>query len=127
MEETPKEHPTGFTARKKVDDSWKQSVEQEKKTIDESGSQEEPYVEPGFIPFASSLGLQAMAALGEIKDPARPEAKPDLRQAQYLIDILQMLFEKTQGNLSAQESQIMENLMYELRVKFVEKKRGALS
>jgi hypothetical protein len=45
----------------------------------------------------------------------------DLEQAQYMIDILEMLQEKTKGNLSDEEGQMMEGLLYQLRMLYVSK------
>ena len=74
-----------------------------------------------FNMFLSSLSMQAMMALGEAPHPVTGAAQEDFEQARYLIDILGMLQEKTQGNLTPEESSLLEGLLYELRMKYVEK------
>lgn len=106
---------------KKVDESWKEAVQKEKKVVREPEAEAPADVETGadlpeasFPFFLSTLGMQAMHAL----DAA------ELGQAKYLIDTLEMLAEKTKGNLTAQEQQMLTGLLYELRVKFVEKNQA---
>ena len=92
-------------------------------------SQEEPSQtspEADFSYFISTLGTQALAALGAFPDPATGKPRTtitseDLAQAKVLIDILQMISEKTKGNLTPEESTSLEELMYQLRVRFVER------
>lgn len=110
---------------KKVDESWKQNVDKEKETGVDPG--EEPaYPEPNFPFFITSIGMQALTLLGELRDPNAPaetSQEPDLAQAHYLIGSLEMLSEKTRGNLSTQEDTMLKNLLYDLRLKFVEKSK----
>ena len=112
---------------KKVDESWKDSVRKEKDTVTESPA---PAVVPeaDFLSFVSTLAMQALSALGEMKqDPAAPPAVVDLKQAQYLIDIIQMLSEKSRGNLTVDETNELNTLLYELRMRFVRtSQKGAL-
>ncbi len=75
--------------------------------------------------FISSLGMQALLFLGELPDPQTGDKKPDLPQAKYLIDTLDMLSGKTKGNLSKEEEKMLEDLLYELRLKFVEKSQNS--
>jgi hypothetical protein len=67
-----------------------------------------------------SLCTQALAHLGEIPDPATGTISADLTGARQLIDILAMLQEKTRGNLDADESSLLEQALYDLRIKYVE-------
>ncbi len=114
-----------FTVKRKVDESWKETIEREKKSSShsESSDQPNPLSEPNFSMFVSTIGMQVLMALGETEDPANPAKKADLGQAQYLIDILEMLSAKTKGNLSAEEQAMMQTLLYQLRLKFVEKSK----
>ena len=81
------------------------------------------YPEADFAFFISSLGMQAMMALGEIPNPSTGQKETDVRQAQYLIDILHMLSAKSKGNLNEFEAGTLQNLLYELQLKFVDKSR----
>ncbi len=116
----PQEHSSDFTVKKKVDESWKDNVEKEK-IVTESENTGPGTQESNFSSFASTLGMQAFFSLGEFQDPASPENKIDLAQAKYLIDILQTLSDKTTGNLSEEEALMMKELLYGLKMKFVEK------
>lgn len=109
--------------QKKVDEGWKAEVEREKR----SGSDKRPAAAPpaDFALFLSSLGLEAYVALGEVAHPETGEKAPHLEHAQYLIDVLGMLEEKTRGNLTQEEAAAFAELLYGLRMKFVEKKREA--
>ena len=116
------EHSSDPTARKKVDESWKEAIHKEKGGAEEIGEREEAFPpEPDFPFFVSTIGMQALAALGEIPDPASGEKKINTTQAQYLIDVIQMLSAKTKGNLSKEEEAMMRDLLYQLQMKFVEK------
>lgn len=104
---------------KKVDESWKNSVETEK--VSEEATPENNLPVSSFSFFVSSLGVEAMIALGQAPHPATNEKKENLSQAKYLIDIIQMLAEKTKGNLIKEEEEILQDLLYHLQMQFVEK------
>ena len=53
------------------------------------------------------------------------DAPQNLPQARYLIDVIQLLSDKTRGNLSPEEEKVLKNLLYELRVQFVKKSQEA--
>ena len=78
-------------------------------------------VEINFPTFIISLCTQALAHLGEIQDPVERSTNVDLDAARQIIDILAMLREKTQGNLDAAESSLLDNALYDLRMKYVER------
>lgn len=107
---------------KKSDDSWKESVEKEKEKL----KKEEKFTPPeaDFKFFITTLSLQTSIALGQIPNPATNKAEEDLTQAKFLIDTLGMLKEKTKGNLGQEESNLLENLLYELRMVYVTKQKG---
>ena len=72
-----------------------------------------------FETFILSLGTAALVSLGEIENPVSKKMERDLASAKQHIDILELLARKTAGNLSEQESQLMQHLLYEMRVKYV--------
>ncbi|MBI3318058.1 MAG: DUF1844 domain-containing protein [Candidatus Omnitrophica bacterium] len=109
---------------KRVDESWKARVEKERQGPERPSPATPPEEEKGGFPlFLSSLSMQALVALGELPHPATRAPQKDLEQARTLIDVLGMLQEKTRGNLTAEESRLLEDLLYELRMKYVEKTR----
>ncbi|OGL41199.1 MAG: hypothetical protein A3C43_09310 [Candidatus Schekmanbacteria bacterium RIFCSPHIGHO2_02_FULL_38_11] len=72
-----------------------------------------------FSSFILSLGTQTMMHLGEVPDPITQEKEKNLDLAKQTIDIIGMLHEKTKNNLTIHEEQLLENLLYELRMKYV--------
>jgi hypothetical protein len=77
-----------------------------------------------FSTFVLSLSTQALAHLGEIPHPVDNTTTRDLVAAKQLIDILGILQEKTKGNLDAAEGTLLENMLYDLRLRYVEHVRG---
>lgn len=77
-----------------------------------------PFAQPNFSLFISSLSMQALIFLGEIENPLTHKTEKNLDQARYIIDTIAMLKEKTKGNLDAQESNVIDNILYELRMKY---------
>lgn len=66
-----------------------------------------------------TLSTSAMYQLGLVEDPAGGQLPPDLEAARHTIDMLGILQEKTRGNLSPQEAQLLEQVLYELRIAYV--------
>ncbi len=77
-----------------------------------------------FYTFCVSLGSSAFVHMGDAPHPETGEPQPNLVLAQQTIDILGMLQEKTKGNLSEDESRFLENLLVDLRLRFVTKASG---
>jgi hypothetical protein len=77
-----------------------------------------------FGTFVLSLGSSALVHLGEINHPDTDQAGENLLLARQTIDLLAMLEEKTRGNLTAEETRFLSDLLADLRLKFVEKTRG---
>jgi Domain of unknown function (DUF1844) len=73
-----------------------------------------------FGTFLVSLSTQALLSLGEIPDPATGERTRDLPAAQQLIDIIGILREKTRGNLDRDEQSLLDAVLFDLRMKYVE-------
>lgn len=83
---------------------------------------DQPHV--SFVAFVYSLASNAAVHFGDLPDPITGERHaPDLEAAGQLIDILAMLEEKTRGNLTVEERRLMEQLLYELRMRYVEAKK----
>ena len=74
-----------------------------------------------FTAFVVSLASTAAIHFGDMPDPESGErAEPNLQGAAQMIDILSLLEQKTKGNLTAEERQVLEQVLYELRLRFVE-------
>ncbi|MBU4251843.1 MAG: DUF1844 domain-containing protein [Candidatus Omnitrophica bacterium] len=110
--------------KKKVDENWKQGVEKEKQEPKAKSEFVPP--EPDFKFFITTLSLQASIALGHMVNPATGKTEEDSAQAKFLIDTLGMLEGKTKGNLTREETDLLENLLYELRVAYLGKKEDKL-
>lgn len=80
----------------------------------------EPLPEINFSTFVISLSTQALMQLGEIANAVSGEVEVDAPAAKQMIDLLAMLKEKTAGNLSANEDRLMQDILFDLRMKYVE-------
>lgn len=94
-----------------------------------SGANLKPESEPEMPPASMTtlltmLASQALVALGKIPDPIqkKPVLRPKL--ARHFIDMIALLQNRTQGNLSTDEAQAMESLLHDLRVTYVEATGG---
>lgn len=73
-----------------------------------------------FVNFLSTLATNAAAALGAMPHPATGQRSLDLDSGKYWLDILSMLSAKTKGNLHPQESRLLEGLLADLRMQYVQ-------
>ena len=87
----------------------------------EAEKREEPTALPeiNFSTFVISLSSSALIHLGIAPDPMTGEQKKDLAIAKQTIDMLAMLQEKTRRNLTEEEAQLMESMLYDLRMRYV--------
>ncbi len=74
-----------------------------------------------FSTFVLSLTSSAFYHLGDMPDPSTGKTETNLPAVQQTIDMLIMLKEKTQGNLTADEGKLLDQLVYELQMKYLEK------
>ena len=72
-----------------------------------------------FNTFVLSLASSGLVQLGEVPDPETGTVQENILMAKHTIDILCMLRDKTQGCLDDDEKQLMDALLYELRMKYV--------
>jgi hypothetical protein len=84
-----------------------------------------PEPQLSFTAFVLSLASTAAIHFGDLPDPISGEpAEQNLDGAAQMIEILALLDAKTRGNLTAEERQVLEQVLYELRLRFVEAKSG---
>lgn len=81
--------------------------------------------ELNFSTFVIGLSTQVLVLLGEMPDPASRAVATDLPGAKQLIDILGILEAKTRGNLDAAESSLLGSILYDLRMRYVQRSRPA--
>jgi len=101
------------------------SAAYEKAASSQPGDQDLGPQDLTFASFVVGLSTEALALMGEMPHPATGERMHDLIGAQQLIDIIAMLHEKTRGNLSHDEDMLLDAILFDLRMKYVEKARQA--
>jgi hypothetical protein len=72
-----------------------------------------------FPSYLLSYYTQGLVLLGEVPNPYTNKKEEDVEAARHTIDILTMLEQKTKGNLTKEEQQLLETVLYELRMKFM--------
>jgi uncharacterized protein DUF1844 len=78
-----------------------------------------------FSGFILSLATTAAVHFGDIADPNTGErAEPNLAAAAQMIELIAMLQERTKGNLIEPEERLVDDLLYELRLRFVQAQQG---
>lgn len=97
----------------------KQEEEKRAEPKAEGQAEEAPVPEINFITFLLSLSTSALIQLGEIVDPASKQPAKNLPLAKQTIDLIGILQEKTKGNLSSEEQKLMENILFDLRMRYV--------
>ncbi len=116
-----------------TDEDWKQQARREKESLEvdpgtgiaaESGKAASGPGAPGLPPptftaHVESMAVQILFCLGAIADPSAKEVSVNLDLAKFYIDVLQMLKEKTKGNLTEEEKRMLSVRLHELRMHYV--------
>jgi hypothetical protein len=97
-------------------DAGSQKTKEEKR---EQDAQRIPLPEVNFNSLIFSLSSSALLNMGDIAEPQTGETKKDLPMAKYSIDIISMLQEKTKGNLTEEEHKFLDNILADLRLRYV--------
>jgi len=93
------------------------------KTSPADASEDQPqFPEINFPTFVVSLNASALLHLGAIEDPTTGQKSKNLPMAKQTIDILSMLEQKTAGNLTNEEKNLLKNILYDLRLMYVKEK-----
>jgi Domain of unknown function (DUF1844) len=80
-------------------------------------------VQVSFLTFLYSLAGSAAVHFGDVADPQTGEKRPpNPEQARHVIEVMSMLEQKTKGNLTNEERQFLEQVLYELRMRYVAQK-----
>jgi hypothetical protein len=117
-----------------VDEDWKSQVQAEKEqaaksktatkpdaAAAESGEMDDSPMPPAtFELLLTTLATEALVAMGQVPHPATGKLEAQRNQSKYLIDTLDVLREKTKGNLSADEQQLLESMLHQLRMLFIQ-------
>jgi len=115
------EEKSGFTVKDRRIFAEKDEDVKNKEAKDEPLKQEPqaPLPEINFATFIFSLNASAMLHLGAMEDPATGKKVKNLPIGKQTIDILGMLEEKTKGNLSKEEENLLKNILYDLRMIYI--------
>lgn len=100
--------------------SEKKSLERD----DQARTQEDYFPEVTFSSFVLSLSTTVMYHLGDFPDPATNKAEKNLAAAKQTIDMLNMIKNKTAGNLDIAEKELLEGILYELMIRYVKEKEA---
>jgi len=117
----------------RADEEWKKQVAEEKERLREQekaaagggqGAKPGEMPEANFQVFLAGLYTQTLMALGQMENPVTGKKSASLPEARYLIDTIEVLREKTKGNLDEQEAKYMENLLYDLQMRYVDEAKN---
>jgi len=89
----------------------------------QESSREAPLPVITFSTFVFSLNTSALVHLGDYPDPATGKNEVDLPLAKQTIDLIALLEEKTRGNLTKDEESLIKHILYDLRLRYVQKTR----
>ncbi len=112
-----------------VDEDWKAEAQREKEKLAaeekqekqaEPGKRRGPLPQGNFAALVSMLATQSLFAMGALQIEGQEDREPDMELAKYNIDMLEVLEEKTKGNLSPEEAKVLETTLYELRMGYVQ-------
>lgn len=81
-------------------------------------------LDENFANLIVYIGQMAAMAFGDMADASGQRPDPDLEAAGMFVEMLGMLQEKTRGNLTAAESKVLEGLLYDLRLRYVQAQGG---
>jgi len=107
---------------KNIDETWKETIEKEKENLKDKKGFIPP--EPDFGFFVTTIALQASISLGVVANPVTGKKEENLSEAKFIIDTLAVLREKTKGNLTKAEGDLLENVLYELRIQYITKTKN---
>jgi len=107
---------------KETQETETESLQAEDVPSTEESSAESQLPEVNFPTFIMSLNVSALANLGAIEDPTTGQKNKNLLLGKQTIDILVMLEEKTRGNLTNEEENMLKNILYDLRMIYVKEK-----
>ena len=118
-----------------IDEDWKSQVQAEKEQAAKvqakpaeaappSAESSEPHDPPmppaSFELLLTTLATESLVALGQVPHPLTGKANVQRNQGKFLIDTIEVLRDKTKGNLTPNESELLESMLHQLRLLFVQ-------
>ena len=114
------EEPLKEEAKEEAKEKAKEEAKEESVSAEEQKTEPKVHLpEINFPTFIFSLNASALLHLGVMEDPATGKKVKNLPIGKQTIDILGMLEEKTKGNLSKEEENLLKNILYDLRIIYV--------
>ncbi|UCE62272.1 MAG: DUF1844 domain-containing protein [Phycisphaerales bacterium] len=117
----------GSKSRLHIDSDWKTEAAQEKERLAkeetvsaEAGDTGAQAGASGFAELLNMLAMQAAIALGGYQGPGGERIPPNHAAAKHQIDLLEVLDQKTKGNLTDDEKRMLDSVLYELRIQYVQ-------
>ena len=121
-----------MSGEKRVDEDWKRRAQLEKEQDAAKVAPPPPpgqaspgaapkagAANPNFMGLVESLATQALMFMGAVRDPMTGAVHQDMGQAQQMVDMLGMIEEKTRGNLTKEEADMLKQVLDEVRMHFV--------
>jgi hypothetical protein len=111
-----------------IDSDWKEEAAREKEVLAEQERREKAEAKaagtggatPAFMELINTLAMQAAIALGGLKGPGGEQIPPNPVAAKHAIGLLEVLEQKTKGNLNEDEQRVLASVLYELRMQYVQ-------
>lgn len=108
-----------------IDDDWKSEAQREKERLAEQldaseDARERQPPRADFLGLLNLIAMQAVVGLGGLRDPSGAVIPPHPELAKHHIDLLEILEQKTRGNLTDDEKKILDTTLYQLRMAYVE-------
>ena len=122
------DEPQGAEKKIIIDEGWKNQVEAEREALRQEKqqppqaaepSEDENLPPPSLTLLANSLYLQAAISLGLLPNPLSGKAEVRLAQAKHSIDTLAILQEKTERNRTPEETEVVEEMLHQLRLAYL--------
>ncbi|MBU0716916.1 MAG: DUF1844 domain-containing protein, partial [Planctomycetes bacterium] len=108
-----------------IDSDWKTEAAREKEQLaateeaaETARTGEAMPGQAGFVDLVNLLAMQAAIALGGYQGPGGERIPPNPAAARHQIDLMGILADKTQGNLTEDEKRVLDTVLYELRMQF---------
>jgi hypothetical protein len=110
-----------------VDDDWKSEARKEKQRLADETKDvgRGPLPAASFTELLNMITMQIMVGLGGFQGPGGQSVPPNPELAKFNIDLLEVLEQKTKGNLTEEESRLLGALLHEVRLRYVEVVTGA--
>ncbi len=106
-----------------IDSDWKTEAAREKERLaaeDRAARRPAAATEADFIELVNLMAMQAAISLGGYQGPGGERIAPNPLAAKHHIDLLEVLEKKTSGNLTDEEKRVLDAVMYELRMQYVQ-------